>query len=52
MVGHRQGRYRISALVRKLLVLSTYWRNVPRRLALRRTFAHGGGIDWVAAKNN
>jgi hypothetical protein len=39
MVGHRQGRYRISALVRKLLLLSTHWRNVPRPFALRRTFA-------------
>jgi hypothetical protein len=26
MVGHRQGRYRISTLVRKLLLLSTHWR--------------------------
>jgi hypothetical protein len=25
MVGDRQGRYRISALVRKLLLLSTHW---------------------------
>jgi hypothetical protein len=39
MVGHRQGRYRISALVRKLLLLSTRWRNVPGPFALRRTFA-------------
>src|SRR5260370_21506446 len=30
MVGHRQGRYRISASVRKLLLLSTHWRGVPR----------------------
>ena len=35
VVGHRQGRYRISALVRKLLFLSTHWRNVPLPFALR-----------------
>jgi hypothetical protein len=44
MVGHRQGRYRISALVRKLLLLSTHWRNVPRplfpRLVHERTIQH------------
>ena len=39
MVGHRQGRNRISALVRKLRLFSTLRRNVSRAFALRRTFA-------------
>jgi predicted ester cyclase len=34
MVSHRQGRYRISALVRKLLLLLTHWRNIPRPFTL------------------